>query len=93
MTTLVEELYSLKNDEKAKSLSRFFKTAEGEYGYGDKFLGITVPDQREIVKKHYKDISLEEIENLLHNEFHEVRLSSLLLLTYKMKESNVQDQE
>jgi len=93
MTTLIEELYSLKNDEKAISLSRFFKTAEGEYGYGDKFLGITVPDQREIVKKHYKDISLEEIESLLHNEFHEVRLSSLLLLTYKMKESNVQNQE
>jgi 3-methyladenine DNA glycosylase AlkD len=93
MATLIDELYSLRNEERAISSSRFFKTAEGEYGYGDKFLGITVPDLRDIVKKHYKHMTLEEIESLLHNEFHEVRLSSLLLLTYKMKESNVQEQE
>ncbi len=92
MSTLFDELYNQRNDEKAVFLSRFFKTAKGEYGYGDKFLGITVPIQRNIVKKHYKNITLEEIESLLHSEFHEVRLSSLLLLTYKIKESNVQEQ-
>jgi len=93
MISLLEELYNLTNEEKIITLSRFFKTAKGEYGYGDKFLGITVPIQRNLVKKYYQDISLEEIDALLHNEYHEVRLSSLLLLTYKMKNAHLEEQE
>jgi 3-methyladenine DNA glycosylase AlkD len=89
MQSLFEKLYSLKNDEKALTLSRFFKTGEGQYGYGDKFLGIPVPLQRGIVKQYYKNISLAEIEQLLHNKYHEVRLSSLLMLFHKMKKSNM----
>lgn len=92
MSYLLDDLMALKNDEKAITLSRFFKTGEGEYGYGDKFLGIPVPVQREIVKKYYKDMTLSEIELLLRNEYHEVRLSSLLLLTYKMSKSNMEEQ-
>lgn len=92
MLSLIMELQSQKDEAQAINLSRFFKTAEGQYGYGDKFLGITVPIQRDIVKKYYKDINLEEIDSLLHNEYHEVRLSSLLLLTYKMKNSSFDEQ-
>lgn len=92
MVSLREELYSLKNNEKAITLSRFFKTSKGEYGYGDKFLGITVPIQRSIVKKYYKDIRLNEVEALLHDEFHEVRSSALMILAYKMEYSNTLEQ-
>jgi 3-methyladenine DNA glycosylase AlkD len=92
MNYLLNDLMALQNDDKAITLSRFFKTGEGEYGYGDKFLGITVPLQREVVKKYYKDISLHDIEMLLHDEYHEMRLSALIALTYKMKQSSVEEQ-
>lgn len=93
MIALVEELYKLKDENNAAFLSRFFKTGKGGYGEGDKFLGIKVPVQREIVKKYYKDLSLKEVEEMLHNKYHEVRLSALLALTYKMKKSNQDTQK
>lgn len=92
MTTLIDKIMSLKNDEKIMALSRFFKREEGQYGYGDKFLGINVPILRSIAKEYYNDITLLEIENLLHNEYHEVRLISLLILTYKIKKANLNEQ-
>lgn len=92
MNYLLNDLMALQNNDKALTLSRFFKTGEGEYGYGDKFLGITVPLQRDVVKKYYKDISLNDIETLLHNEYHEIRLSALIALTYKMKKSSIDEQ-
>ncbi len=93
MIVLVEELYNLKDEANAKFLSRFFRTAKGEYGEGDKFLGIKVPIQRNVVKKYYKDLSLKEVEEMLHNKYHEVRLSALLTLIYKMKGSNQNTQK
>lgn len=80
---IVAELKKLKNPKKARILGRFFKCGEGEYGAGDKFLGITVPEQRKIVKKYYQDIEIYELEKLLKNEFHEVRLTTLLVLVEK----------
>ena len=76
--------------EKKKVQLRFFKTGEGEYGYGDEFLGVMVPQVRAIVKEAWKDISLEEIETLLHSTFHEARLTALLLLVkiYEAKDSS-----
>ncbi len=73
------ELRSLKNPEKAKTLSGFFKTGPGEYGEGDRFLGITVPDIRRIVRTH-RHASLKNILELLHSGYHEERLAALLLL-------------
>ena len=62
------EITALANPEKAHVLSRFFKTGEGEYGYGDKFLGITVPQIRSVAKRHAAKIRTEEIHPLLADE-------------------------
>lgn len=66
-------------------LSRFFKTGEGQYGQGDVFLGLRVPQTRLVVKNAKGCVSLAEIEKLLYCEYHEVRLCGLLLLVEKMK--------
>ena len=70
---------SLQNDEQRHVLMGFFKTAPGEYGYGDKFLGLKVPQTREVVKAA-KDIALDEVPELLMSKWHEVRLCGLLIL-------------
>lgn len=76
----IEELLALKNENKAEHLMRFFKTQKGQYGEGDKFLGIPVPNNREIAKKYYKSVSFCELQNMLDNEFHEIRLCALLMM-------------
>ncbi len=78
-STLRSELRSLKNPEKAKILSGFFKTGPGEYGEGDRFLGIPVPDIRRIIRTH-RHASLRHIRALLHSGYHEERLAALLCL-------------
>ena len=81
-TQIVRELRSLSNEEKILVLPRFFKTGKGEYGEGDKFIGVTVPDTRKTAKK-FKDISFDVIEMLLESEWHECRLCALLILVEK----------
>lgn len=78
------ELMTLANPEKAKILSRFFKTGKGEYGEGDIFIGITVPQNRAVTKK-YLNAQFDDIEKLLHSPIHELRLSALLALVLKFK--------
>src|SRR3989339_868636 len=80
-------LQKLANPDKAKLLQRFFKTGKGEYGEGDVFLGITVPEQRKIAKE-FKDISMNEIQELLDSKIHEKRLIGLLILIEKYNKSN-----
>ena len=76
-----KELRKLRNKEKAKFLQGFFKTGPGEYGEGDVFLGIKVPELRKIART-YREITLEEVETLLHSEIHEERLLALLILIF-----------
>ena len=80
---IVEELERLKNPDKAKILSRFFKTWKWEYWEWDNFLWIPVPPQREVAKKYFEKCGLDDIEKLLKSEYHEVRLTGLLILCYK----------
>jgi 3-methyladenine DNA glycosylase AlkD len=75
---------SHKNSKKAKNLSWFFKTGKGQYGEGDLFLGITVPEARKIAVKYF-DLPLSDISKLIKNKYHEVRLISILILVHKYK--------
>ena len=70
---------SLRNEEQRKVLMRFFKTGPGEYGEGDEFLGLKVPQTREVVKAA-KDTPLSEVPVLLMSRWHEVRLCGLLIM-------------
>jgi len=88
-----QQLLSLKNPEKIEVFQRFFKTGPGDYGEGDVFLGLTVPQQRVIAKEYYSEISLEEVEQLLHSKYHEFRLTALIILTYKFAKSNLSEKE
>jgi 3-methyladenine DNA glycosylase AlkD len=80
---IIKDLENLKNPEKAKILSRFFKTWKWGYWEWDKFLWIPVPDERIVAKKYFNRCSLNDIEKLLKSEYHEVRLTALLILCYK----------
>ena len=61
-------------------LSRFFKTGKGQYGEGDRFLGIKVPVTREVVKQCWKQTNFDDLETCIQSEYHEVRLAALLTL-------------
>jgi len=74
-----KRLRQFSSREKAKVLQRFFKTGPGEYGEGDVFLGVMVPDIRR-VSREFQDAPLDEITTLLASPFHEERLLSLLML-------------
>lgn len=75
---------------KIETLNRFFKTAPGEYGHGDTFIGLTVPDNR-IISKNYHQASLDEISEMLVHPTHEFRLAALLALVEKYKRSKRDD--
>lgn len=85
--TITSELQALTNAEKREIFPRFFKAGKGEYGEGDRFLGVTVPNIRAIAKLH-KDISIEEIRELLQSEWHEVRLCALIIMVEKSKKKD-----
>lgn len=89
---VVRDLRQHADLEKAIFLSRFFKTGPGEYGFGDKFLGIVVPDTRKIAKK-YQNLELNEISKLLASNYHEVRLCGLIILVNQFKKSKNANQQ
>jgi 3-methyladenine DNA glycosylase AlkD len=74
--------------EKAQFLPRFFKTGKGQYGEGDIFIGVTVPNQR-IVAKMFKDLPLKEISRLLKSKIHEHRLTGLIILVNQYKKTKI----
>jgi len=82
LNNICDELFSLKNSDKAKGLQRFFKTGKGEYGEGDIFLGITVPLLRQVSMK-YLDLSLGDLQILFNSKIHEYRMIALFVLIKK----------
>lgn len=87
LSNLIQNINKLANPSKAKILQRFFKTAPGQYGAGDIFLGLTVPQQRTLAKK-YIDLKLADIQKLLNNKIHEYRLIALLILVEQYQQAN-----
>ncbi len=92
LKVLKKELRSKATLKRAKILQRFFKTGPGEYGEGDIFLGIKVPDSRTIVKK-YSDIDFKEVEKLLHSKIHEERSVALGILIQKFQKGDEKQKE
>jgi len=77
---IIGYMESLRDEEQRKNLMRFFKTAPGQYGHGDEFLGLKVPQTREVVRTVIGDFPLQEVPELLMSPWHEVRLCGLLIL-------------
>ncbi len=82
---ILSELQSVGSPEKAKHLSRFFKTGPGQYGEGDRFLGVIVPHSRQIAKAN-KQLPEAELQKLLKSEWHEARLCALLIMVARVQD-------
>ncbi|MEY5045494.1 MAG: hypothetical protein RL713_719 [Bacteroidota bacterium] len=85
--TISKALLAFATKEKAEFLPRFFKTGKGEYGEGDRFHGVVVPDQRKVANKYSSTTSKEVIIELLHSPFHEERLTGVFILCNKFNEA------
>ena len=77
---LLSHMLSHQDPSQVAGLSRFFKCGPGQYGEGDKFLGIKVPTTREVVKSTWKEVTFEDLKECISSEYHELRLAALLTL-------------
>ena len=82
--SITKRLRSFSDEEKKVVLPRFFKTGKGEYGEGDRFMGVVVPNTRKVAKEH-AGVPWEVIEALLESEWHECRLCALLMLVERYR--------
>lgn len=86
---IITYMVSLQNEQQRQILMGFFKTAPGEYGYGDEFLGLKVPQTREVVKLaltiEHGPLTISEVPELLMSKWHEVRLCGFLILVAKFE--------
>lgn len=78
--TLLSRMLFHQDPSQVAGLSRFFKCGPGQYGEGDRFLGIKVPITREVVKSTWKEVTFEDLEECISSEYHELRLAALLTL-------------
>jgi len=85
---VINALKLFSTEERRKANEWFFKTGKGEYGYGDIFFGVTVPEIRRIAKKFSQEISLQELTELIRSPIHEVRLCALIMLVNKYKKED-----
>ena len=80
---VINALKTLATEDRRKTNEWFFKTNKGQYGYGDIFLGVCVPDIRDVAKRFSQIITLKELTELIKNPIHEVRLCALIILVNK----------
>lgn len=92
MQYLEHRLAELADPEIAVHSARFFKTGPGEYGEGDQFLGIRVPELRKLVRQ-FRDFTMEDVLELLHSSFHEKRLLAALMLVDRFQRGSEADQQ
>ncbi len=87
MNILLTNMLTKADPSQVEGLARFFKTGPGQYGHGDKFLGIKVPVTRSVVKDCWKSVTFDDLEECITSEYHEVRLAALLTLVEIFKHS------
>ena len=92
MNILLKEITARADDSQVPGLSRFFKTGPGQYGEGDQFLGIKVPVTREVVKACWRETTLQDLEECIASEYHEIRLAALLALVELFRHNKSQQQ-
>ena len=90
---LLQNMLSRRDESQVAGLMRFFKTGPGQYGEGDKFLGIKVPVTRAVVKECWKEVSFENLQECILSPWHEVRLASLLCLVEIFSRAGKKKQE
>lgn len=86
-SSLTSEINSLADPARAAHSSRYFKTGPGQYGEGDKFLGLNTPQMRQLANK-YRHISLDEIAALLSSSIHEFRSIALMILVHQFSRAD-----
>jgi 3-methyladenine DNA glycosylase AlkD len=91
-TEVQDALRAVTSPERAVQATRFFKSGEGQYAEGDKFLGNSVPQVRAIVKR-FKDLPFAEVDNLMISQWHEERLAALLMLVARFKAGSEADKK
>ena len=93
MNKLLQAITARADASQVEGLSRFFKTGPGQYGEGDKFLGIKVPVTREVVKACWRETGLQDLEECIASEYHEVRLAALLALVELFRHNKSKQKE
>lgn len=86
-TDVKKELQRHASREKAATYQRFFKTGPGQYGEGDVFIGLTVPEQRKVAKQ-FQELPVKEIVKLLESDVHEHRMTALIIMTMQFTAGN-----
>lgn len=89
---ICSELESYIDPVKREYLPKFFKTGKGQYGEGDCFLGVVVPNTRRVAK-HHREASIEVVETLLQSPWHEHRLCGLLILVERFKKCGEEERK
>jgi 3-methyladenine DNA glycosylase AlkD len=87
-TALKQAILQLANPERAIQTARFFKTGKGQYGEGDIFIGLSNPQVQALVKEHWKNMNLSDIQILMNDKIHELRFAGLLVLVAQFPKSS-----
>jgi 3-methyladenine DNA glycosylase AlkD len=90
---IIQCLEYLADPLKAKFLQGYFKTGKGEYGEGDVFLGIKVPEQRKIAGQFWNEVSLTDLHLLIQNPYHEIRLTAVFMLVKQFEKAITEEEK
>lgn len=94
MLELVQkELHGMADPKKAETVARYFKTGEGEYGEGDVFIGVAMPEIRRVAQTYYRDLSLDNMVSLLQSDIHEERMAALVMMIHRYDKGSLEQQE